>query len=235
MSLRSLRTRAALLLAATTAVVGATSSAAIAHEGTHESAAYGWYLSAHDVNNGPIGTTHYPDGPGHASFLDTHHDLAIIGAGETNSGGDHETGEAWADASLTKLGLDLFYVLPSLPTPRLATVVADSLRAECHASSAGVTGTSSVGSLRITILGKAVTLPATPPPNTKVSVPGLIDITLNKQVRNANGSLTVTALAVESTPLFETLVQGNLDGLFASVTCGAEVTGAEGVPSGHQH
>lgn len=237
MSRRFLRARAriAVVLAATTVAVGATATTATAHDGTHESAAYGWYLSLHNINNGPIGTTHYPEGPAHASFLDTHHDLVIIGAGETNSGGNPSTGDAWADASLTKLGLDLFYILPTLPTPRLASIVGDTLRAECRATTADVTGTSSIGSLRISILGKPVTLPATPPPNFKVSVPGLIDITLNKQVRNANGSLTVTALAVESTALFETLVQGNVDGLFASTTCGAEVSGGEGVPGGHEH
>lgn len=185
---------------------------ASAHTGAHESAAYGWYLSAHDINNGPIGSTSYPTGPFHSSFLDTHHDLAIIGAGETNSGGDPATGDAWADASLTKLGLDLFYVLPSLPTPRLATIVADSARAECRATSAGLTGTSSLAGVSIEILGNKVAIPATPPKNFTVSVPGLINITLNKQVTNANSSLTVTALAVESTPLFVTLVQGNLDG-----------------------
>ncbi|WP_107656003.1 choice-of-anchor P family protein [Nocardia suismassiliense] len=221
-------------LAATAGVLAATAGPAAATI-QHQSTAFGWYLSAHDVNHGPIGTTAYPQGPTHASLVDTHHDLVVVGGGESDSNGDGTTGASWAKAKLTELGIDLFHVHPSIDLPGgVLTIVADSLESSCRADASGTTATSSLTGAHVTINGKQTDIPASPPPNFKISVPGLIDVTFNKQTRTATGALSVQALAIESTPLFETIVQGNLDGYFASSTCGETVTVGE-LTGGHGH
>jgi hypothetical protein len=78
-------------------------------------------------------------------------------------------------------------------------VAAELITASCEADLSGVSGSTTL--VGASILGTA--LDVEPPPNTEVTIPlpalvtGGITVTLNRQVGNPDGSLSVTALAVE--------------------------------------
>ncbi|MER7167425.1 choice-of-anchor P family protein [Micromonospora sp. NPDC000207] len=109
-----------------------------------------------------------------------------------------------------------------LGTNGLATItlVADALYSSCTAtSSPSATGSASLVNARIvsTVLGIPTTLlslPANPAPNTGLSIPGLLDLTLNGQTSSGTGQLTVTALNL-------TALGGSLAGItVGSAGCG---------------
>ncbi|MFE9188232.1 choice-of-anchor P family protein [Micromonospora sp. NPDC007208] len=114
----------------------------------------------------------------------------------------------------------------TLGTSGLATIslVADAIYSSCTAtSSPSATGTASLVNARIvsTILGVDTTLlslPVNPAPNTGLSVPGVIDLTLNGQSSSGVGQLTVTALNLTA-----------LGGALAGVTIGTSSCGANAV------
>ncbi|MCG5446545.1 hypothetical protein NIE79_005245 [Micromonospora sp. NIE79] len=114
----------------------------------------------------------------------------------------------------------------TLGTSGLATIslVADAIYSSCTAtSSPSATGTASLVNARIvsTILGIETTLlalPVNPAPNTGLSIPGLIDLTLNGQSSSGVGQLTVTALNLTA-----------LGGALAGVTIGTSSCGANAV------
>jgi hypothetical protein len=113
-----------------------------------------------------------------------------------------------------------------LGTSGLASIalVADAITSSCTAtSSPSATGTTSLVNARITstLLGVETTLlslPANPAPNTGLSVPGLLDLTLNGQTSSGTGQLTVTALNLTA-----------LGGALAGVTIGTSSCGANAV------
>lgn len=99
-------------------------------------------------------------------------------------------------------------------------VGAGTVEAECN----GTTGTTTIADLRA--LGIPVNID-TSQANQKVAVgggqiPGLVDITVNKQTSNADGTFTVTALAVN--------LLGQIDLNVASATCGEVTRDAPGGP-----
>ncbi|MEU8390724.1 choice-of-anchor P family protein [Micromonospora sp. NPDC048842] len=114
----------------------------------------------------------------------------------------------------------------TLGTSGLATIslVADAIYSSCTAtSSPSATGTASLVNARIvsTILGIETTLlslPVNPAPNTGLSIPGLIDLTLNGQSSSGVGQLTVNALNLTA-----------LGGALAGVTIGTSSCGANAV------
>ncbi|ASW54794.1 choice-of-anchor P family protein [Plantactinospora sp. KBS50] len=114
----------------------------------------------------------------------------------------------------------------TLGTNGLATItlVADALYASCTAtSSPSATGSASLVNARIvsTILGVPTTLlslPANPAPNTGLSVPGVLSLTLNEQSSSTPGELSVTALDISA-----------LGGTLASVEIGAVDCGPNAV------
>ncbi|MFE9913952.1 choice-of-anchor P family protein [Micromonospora sp. NPDC005553] len=114
----------------------------------------------------------------------------------------------------------------TLGTSGLASIslVADAIYSSCQAtSSPSATGTASLVNARIvsTILGVDTTLlalPVNPAPNTGLSIPGLIDLTLNGQTTSGVGQLTVTALNLTA-----------LGGALAGVTIGTSSCGANAV------
>ncbi|MFY1615791.1 choice-of-anchor P family protein [Micromonospora sp. WMMD736] len=114
----------------------------------------------------------------------------------------------------------------NLGTNGLATIalVADAIYSSCTAtSSPSATGTTTLVNARITstLLGIETTLlnlPANPAPNTGLSVPGLIDLTLNSQSSSGVGQLSVTALNLTA-----------LGGALAGVTIGTSNCGANAV------
>ncbi|MFI6132806.1 choice-of-anchor P family protein [Micromonospora sp. NPDC051141] len=114
----------------------------------------------------------------------------------------------------------------NLGTNGLATIslVADAIYSSCTAtSSPSATGTTSLVNARIvsTVLGVDTTLlslPASPAPNTGLSVPGLINLTLNGQSSSGTGQLSVTALNLTA-----------IGGALAGVTIGTSNCGANAV------
>ncbi|WP_157563441.1 choice-of-anchor P family protein [Micromonospora chokoriensis] len=114
----------------------------------------------------------------------------------------------------------------TLGTSGLATIslVADAIYSSCTAtSSPSATGTASLVNARIvsTLLGIETTLlslPLNPAPNTGLSIPGLIDLTLNGQTSSGVGQLTVTALNLTA-----------LGGALAGVTIGTSSCGANAI------
>ncbi len=97
---------------------------------------------------------------------------------------------------------------------------ADVITAQCTARSDGtVTGSATLTNARITDPTGAVTvlnLPADPGPNTGLSVPGVVDLVLNRQSSAGAGQISVTALDL-------TLLGGLNAGTFVRlgvVTCG---------------
>ncbi|MFI7080244.1 choice-of-anchor P family protein [Micromonospora sp. NPDC049903] len=108
----------------------------------------------------------------------------------------------------------------------LATIslVADAIYSECTAtSSPSATGSATLVNARIvsTLLGIPTTLlslPANPAPNTGLSVPGLLNLTLNGQTSSTTGQLTVTALDLSA-----------LGGALASVVIGSSSCGVNAV------
>ncbi|HEU5152800.1 MAG TPA: choice-of-anchor P family protein [Iamia sp.] len=96
----------------------------------------------------------------------------------------------------------------------LLALNAGSITAECTASSTGEpTGRARLANAGVTSLGIAVVaLDSDPAPNTVVGVQGVLDLTLNGQTVNPDGSITVTALS------FSLLGQGLIE--IGQVTCG---------------
>ncbi|MCA1691328.1 MAG: choice-of-anchor P family protein [Acidimicrobiales bacterium] len=80
----------------------------------------------------------------------------------------------------------------------LAVLRADVITAECTASSNGTTtGSATLANARITDPTGSITLlslPINPAPNTGLSLPGIVDLILNKQSSGGPGQLSVTAL-----------------------------------------
>ncbi|MEU7976222.1 choice-of-anchor P family protein [Micromonospora sp. NPDC049089] len=114
----------------------------------------------------------------------------------------------------------------TLGTSGLASIslVADAIYSSCTAtSSPSATGTATLANARIvsTLLGVETTLlnlPINPAPNTGLSIPGLIDLTLNGQSTSGVGQLTVNALNLTA-----------LGGALAGVSIGTSSCGANAV------
>lgn len=96
-------------------------------------------------------------------------------------------------------------------------IAAEAITATCSADLTGVTGSTTL--VGASVLGQ--TLDAEPEPNTalQVVIPGVasIGVTLNRQVQNPDGSLSVTALALEIDAV-EGLITGTLG--IGPATCG---------------
>ncbi|MBM9460275.1 hypothetical protein JK386_10210 [Nocardioides sp. zg-536] len=122
-------------------------------------------------------------------------------------------GQAGLDLSLVT-ALDLSEILPET-LGDLCDVVAGGALVGATAVAAECTGTT--GTTTITDLGilGVDSLLDTNKPNSKVEVPGLLEVTVNRQTTNADGTFTVDALYVN---LF-----GQLELTVGSATCG-EVT-----------
>ncbi|WAL66068.1 choice-of-anchor P family protein [Amycolatopsis cynarae] len=103
---------------------------------------------------------------------------ALLGVGALNA----QAGGGGAQASVAKLGVGL--------GPAKPLVNAAAIEAQCG-----------YGEKPHTSLAKAaigdIKLDVQVPANTSVSVPGLLSVTLNKQVKHKDGSITVTAISIQ--------------------------------------
>lgn len=165
--------------------------------GAYGSSATAVHAELHDIPIGPLTVANWPSGPTHAVLTGSQH-LLELGLLETNASGSYEDGWDSADASVARVKGSVASLL---------SIDLGLITSQCRADSTGVSGSSHLAGGTIKILGKgALTIPENPAPNTHLSIPGLLDVTLNKQVRNANGTLTVTAIDIEGTKTLQTLL-----------------------------
>ncbi|GAB3504907.1 hypothetical protein GCM10027521_60320 [Amycolatopsis cihanbeyliensis] len=220
--------RSATVAVAVTALLAVSAGSAVADDcPNYETGAYAGFASFHDINLGPLASTHWPNGPTHSSAAgNTHHDLVIVGAFESESDHDHETKLSWSKTSAAKVGVDLFHILPELPTPDIFSLTVDAFSAKCVADDEGIAGESSIAGsdIKLTVLGKEYRLPVSTEPNFRISIPGVASLTLNKQWWDDNGAFNVQALDFRADPLLETLIGGHIRLSLAHVACGEHVT-----------
>ncbi len=175
-----------------TAVIGMMAAASLAFAAP-ASASPGLHNTAEGIiaqgaiEAGPFAASNFPDGP----FEDTLVDATVPGLVSsktiTTEAGDRNARASVEDLSVT---LDDGVVL---------TASAVSSQCAYDPETQSLTGSSSIadGSVAIAGLPAPITLSATPAPNTTVAgIPGLIEVVLNRQVTNEDGSLTVQAIYV---------------------------------------
>jgi hypothetical protein len=200
------RTHVAAAALITAASVGIAASA-LAHNGDdhttppspgqYSSKAQAVEANLHDLPIGPLTVANWPAGPAHAVLAGSQH-VVEFGVLESNAAGSYTDGWDSADASVASVSGGVKGIL---------SIDLDVVKAECRADGTGLTGSSSIAGGTISVLGHgALRIPVDPPKNTKLSIPGLLDVSLNKQVINADGSLTVTALEIRGTALLQTLL-----------------------------
>lgn len=140
------------------------------------------------VTCGPFAASNFPAGPASNSTVGTTAVAGLLTAGVINTTAN-ATG---ATASVANLAVTLS------PTSALT---ADAVSSSCTIAQDGtVSGSSSIVNGVVTVAGvQLLTLTSMPAPNTTVAVtgiPGVASITLNKQDRAADGTLTVTAISI---------------------------------------
>ncbi len=135
---------------------------------------------------GPFSQSQFNAGPFSDTFLNASAP-GLLSAATINTAAD----ETSASASVEDLAVTL---------SALATVNAGVVESECSydPQTAALTGSATLADAEVTLLGPIpdIALNASPAPNTGVTVPGVAQITLNRQTSNPDGSLTVDAIYI---------------------------------------
>jgi hypothetical protein len=139
--------------------------------------------------------------------------LVTTGVINTSATADANTGGFDSFASVDDLAANI----------GVLAVGADVISATCTATQAGVTGTSVLTGLAATLAGLPIAIGAATTPNTVVSINvGLVQVatlTLNEQIQNNDGGLTVNALHLHLLGgVLGSIATGDL--IVASATCG---------------
>jgi hypothetical protein len=155
-------------------------------------AAYGASASGR-IYAPPIGLATYPTG---THFVRLNH-ISIPGLLTTWTVTD-KAGPTYASSNV---------LTPRVRLSRLRTLSATAAYSSCkfHTRSGRVSGYTKITYGAIRTLGFTKPLPWYPAPNTKISVPGIATITLNRQTTSYNGTLTVTAIYVRWRHVRQTL------------------------------
>jgi hypothetical protein len=113
-----------------------------------------------------------------------------------NIGGLLTTGVATATAGPTSASETVNGIRGILSV--LARLTASSVTSSCsfNTNTGLVTGTAAITNGEVNRPGSSTSLAANPAPNTKITVAGLVTITLNRQTKASDGTLTVTAIFV---------------------------------------
>jgi len=151
----------------------------------------------HDLPVGPLTVATWPIGPSHAVLTGSQH-IVDFGVLESNAAGSYEDGWVTADAEVARVTGSI---------QGLISVELEAISAECRSDAGGQTGSASIAGGKIRIAGYGVIkIPINPAPNTYLGIPGLLDITLNKQVVHPDGSISVTALDIHGSQLLQGLL-----------------------------
>ncbi len=176
--------RVAAVVGLSAAVVVGLAGPASAAEGQNEATGI---VAAGLIDAGPFAYANFPLGP----FSDTLVDVTVAGllsSGTVNA----DAGETSASASVEDLSVTL---------APLTTLTASAVSSECSydPETGTLSGSSSIvdGTVDLPLLLPNIDLEASPAPNTTVSVPGVAEITLNRQVIGTDGSLTVDAIYID--------------------------------------
>jgi hypothetical protein len=136
------------------------------------------------ISHSPIGEATFPG-------------TSPVTVASANIAGLLTTGVATATAGPTSAS-ETVNALSGILSP-LLSLAADSVTSSCsfNTNTGAVTGTAGITNGSITRTGGGTTtLAANPAPNTTVNVPGIATITLNRQTKAGDGTLTVTAIYV---------------------------------------
>lgn len=184
-------------------VVGMAGPASAAHAAGNN---YAYGIDASGlIEAGPFSEALFPDGPTTDTLL-TAEVVGLLSSGTivTNAG------PTSADATVEDLSVTL---------AALTTLTASAVSSECsyNEQTAELTGSSSIANGVVTtqvplLPPIVINLDASPAPNTTVSVPGVAEITLNRQVFALDGSLTVDAIYID-------ILSGTQTVTIASSTC----------------
>ena len=144
------------------------------------------------INAGPFSFVDFPGTPpGTGPYTDTLISANVPGLLSSGTLVTNVSGTS-ADATVENLSVTL---------SALATVNAGVVSSECSYDGAtGVlSGSASLVDAEVTLLGLLpdIALDASPAPNTGVTVPGVAEITLNRQVLAPDGTLTVDAIFID--------------------------------------
>ncbi|MEC3976582.1 choice-of-anchor P family protein [Amycolatopsis sp. H20-H5] len=160
------------------------------------------------VNYGPISAVDSASGPAKKSMQEYRAPDGSLVAGVLNA----EAGPGWAKSSLADLRLKLQAYGGGSGNSELEASVLSS-------SCSGGSGEAHLADFKWGDKREGYA----PPPNTGISIPGYVSVLLNKQTRNADGSLTVVALSVK--------VDGHQSLDIASSTCSCPEPTATPTPS----
>lgn len=207
MNRHMLRKRALAMTGAVLALAVAVAGPAAAHNGDDhttppEPGAYASKSQAvegnlHDIPVGPLTVANWPSGPTHAVLTGSQH-VVEIGALESNANGSYDEGWVSADSSIASVTGGINGIL---------TIELDAISSECRSDASGQTASASIAGGRISVLGYgAIDIPLNPAPNTSIGIPGVLEITLNKQEVHADGAITVTAIDIHGSDLLQTLL-----------------------------
>jgi hypothetical protein len=107
--------------------------------------------------------------------------------------------------------------LPVLAAVAGRTPTARLISARCGSAEGKVAGSSDLAGVN---LGRLGTIPAAAAPNTRLGIPGVVEVIVNEQNQRFDGGLDVTALHVKLLGGDATGALGSGDVRLASVTCG---------------
>jgi len=181
----------ARLAASAVALGGLLCTAVPAHAALTSPQANAFVVSAGAIGNlvavPPTPTSTYPPGGTTTTVGLAVGPFATSSTLTATTGGDPSTGNANASATVEQLGVTLG------PT---ATAALTGVNSTCTATPSGATGSGTIASGSVTVLGVPITLAANAGKNTAVSVPGIASIVLNEQSTDSNGVLTVNAVHI---------------------------------------
>jgi hypothetical protein len=160
----------------------------------------------------PTPTSTFPPGANNSLLNVNLGALGAVGAVNATTTGDSAAGTSSASGSVANVAL------LGVSATQLPAITADAVDATCSAAApAAPTGQTTLTNLR---LGNGAIVDLHPAANTKLlNLTGLAVITLNEQITNGDGSLTVNAVHVQAGPI----VNGTAtiaDVILGSATCG---------------
>ncbi|HEX3790625.1 MAG TPA: choice-of-anchor P family protein [Pseudonocardiaceae bacterium] len=216
-----LRTGGVIGVAAAAVLLASVTPAAATTAGPGEGSAYGADASvsllsgvlgqdALSVRTGELGASNTA-GPNSASAVDATL-KGLVSAKAITSSANHDTasGDVTAKAELVQVALPVLAALAG------RTPTASVISSQCHATAAGITGSSDLADLDLGRIGDV----AAATPNLTVGIPGVLQVTADEQIHNADGSLTVNALDIKLLGGQLTGALGTGDIVLASSTCG---------------